>query len=107
MITVDCKPEHTVYYHGSSSECGIETMLLPPCESDTLSEKGRLKNLDRVFFTEDRKSAIIYAGRACRQFGGKPKLYRVIPQGDIVCLNETKGSTVYHAGYAFVEEIEL
>lgn len=105
MITTDCKPQHKVYYHGSSTAAGISDMLLPPEQSGKLSEAGRLKNLDRVFFTEDKGSARIYAGRACRQFGGEPVLYRVIPMTAPVCINATPGSTVYHSGWAFVERI--
>ncbi|AHE63459.1 hypothetical protein ZZ1p0068 [Acinetobacter phage ZZ1] len=97
--------EVKVFYHGSSSACGIENMLLPPIVSDTLSEKGRNKNLDRVFFTADLGLAKVYAGRACNQFGGEPKIYRVVCPVDMVCMNDTKGASVYHAAWSFVEEI--
>ena len=98
--------ETKVFYHGSSSVCNIENMLLPPCDTETLSEKGRNKNLDQVFFTEDKGLAKVYAGRACKQFGGEQKLFRVIPMGEITCLNDTKGATVYHSSWAFVEEVK-
>lgn len=104
-LTINCRPESKVFYHGSSTACNIGDMLLPPEATDTLSEKGRKKNLDRVFFTEDKGSADVYAGRACRQFGGEPVLYRVIPMSDVVCLNANKGTTVYHANWAFVEVV--
>ena len=106
MITANCRPAARTFYHGSSTAAGIVDRLLPPEQSGKLSEAGRLKNLDRVFFTEDEGSARIYAGRACRQFGGEPVLYRVIvPADSVVCLNATPGSTVYHAPAAFVELI--
>jgi len=39
---------------------------LPPANTGNISEKGRKKNLDKVFFTKDLKSAKIYADRAKR-----------------------------------------
>ena len=56
--------EPKVFYHGSCTAAGIENLLLPPEVSNTISERGRNKNLDRVFFTEDLGLAKIYAGRA-------------------------------------------
>lgn len=97
--------EVKVFYHGSSTACGIENMLLPPDVSNTLSEKGRNKNLNRVFFTEDLGLAKVYAGRACKSLGGEPVLFRVIMPVDAVCMNDTKGATVWHAEWAFCEEI--
>jgi len=105
MLTIDCLPEHKVYYHGSSSNCNINNKLLPPDISDNISESGRLKNLDKVFFTEDKKSALIYAGRACHVFGGKVVLYRVIPMAKIDCLNNSKGTSVFMTSWALVEKI--
>lgn len=96
------------FYHGSSTACGIDYMLLPPEQSGKLQEESRAKsgkNLDQVFFTEDLGSAKVYAGRACKVFGGQPVIYRVIPMGDVVCINATAGSTVYHSGWAFVEKV--
>ncbi len=105
MITVDCKRQTTTYYHGSCSAAGIESMLLPPECSGVLSEQGRKKNLDRVFFTADKGLAEIYAGRAARSVGGEPVLYRVVAPVDTVCMRDDKGASVYHAAWAFVEEI--
>lgn len=105
MKTIDCKPEFATFYHGSCSVAGITNMLLPPVVSETLSEKGRKKNLDRVFFTADIGLARIYAGRAARSIGGEPVLYRVVCPVDAVCMNDTAGATVYHAAWAFCEEV--
>ena len=105
MVTVNCKVEYREFYHGSCSLANISTKLLPPSMTDVLSEKGRNKNLDSVFFTADIGLAKIYAGRAARSIGGIPKLYRVVQPVDVVCLSDTTGATVYHANYAFVEEI--
>lgn len=93
------------FYHGSSSACGIDFMLLPPETTSTISEKGRKKNLDRVFFTEDLGLAQIYAGRAARSIGGEPIVFKVVSPVDVVCMNDTKGSTVYHAEWAFAEAL--
>lgn len=94
------------YYHGSSSNANIDFMLCPPDATGVLSEVGRKKNLGRVFFTEDIGLAKIYAGRAARSYGGEPRLYRVIAPVDVVCLSDIKGATVYHADWAFAEEIK-
>lgn len=97
--------ESKVFYHGSCTAAGIEHMLLPPEVSNTLSEKGRNKNLNRIFFTEDLGLAKIYAGRASKSIGGEPVLYRVIMPVDAVCMNGTPGATVWHADWAFTERI--
>ena len=89
----------------AKTKANIENMLCPPEETGVLSETGRKKNLDRVFFTEDIGLAKIYAGRAARSYGGEPRLYRVISPVDVVQMNYTKGATVYHAEWAFCEEI--
>ena len=107
QITTNCRPEFVEFYHGSCTLGLTGDMLLPPSETATLSEQGRLKNLDRVFFTKDIGLAKIYAGRAARSIGGEPTLFRVVCPVDVVCLNDTKGATVYHASWAFVEQIEM
>ena len=94
-----------IFYHGSSSLSNIQNMLLPPSETNIISEKGRKKNLDRVFFTADIGLAKIYAGRAARSIGGEPVLYRVVSPVDVVCMNDAAGASVYHAKWAFVEKI--
>ncbi len=95
--------EHKVFYHGSCTAASIDAMLLPPKVSNTLSERGRNKNLDRVFFTEDLGLAKIYAGRAAKSIGGEPVLFRVVNPVNSVCMNDDKGASVYHADWAFAE----
>jgi len=96
-----------VFYHGTSSNCGIQHILMPPLETKIISEKGRKKNLDKVFFSSDIGLAKVYAGRACSQFGGEPKVYRVIPMSKVECINDSKGASVFLSDWAFVEEIEV
>lgn len=105
MTTIHCRTEFVEFYHGSCTVAGIENMLLPPVDSNVISEKGRNKNLDRVFFTADIGLARIYAGRAARSIGGEPVLYRVVCPVDLVCMNDTKGASVYHANWAFCEKL--
>ncbi|MFA6851349.1 MAG: hypothetical protein WCS30_13485 [Selenomonadaceae bacterium] len=105
MTTIHCRTEFVEFYHGSCTVAGIESMLLPPVDSNVISEKGRNKNLDRVFFTADIGLARIYAGRAARSIGGEPVLYRVVCPVDVVCMNDTKGASVYHANWAFCEKL--
>lgn len=94
------------FYHGSSSVCDINSLLVPPSVSKVISEKGRKKNLDRIFFTEDIGLAKIYAGRAAKSLGGEPRLYRVVMPVDPVCMKEDQGASVWHASWAFVEVIQ-
>jgi len=103
MLTKDCKAKFEIYYHGSSSNANLSHLLLPPETTNVISEKGRKKNLNRVFFTKDIGLAKIYAGRACRSYGGTPQLYRVINPIDTVCLDDRQGASVFHAKCAFLE----
>jgi hypothetical protein len=91
------KPLKETFYHGTSSILGLEPgmVLLPPNETEKISEKGRKKNLDRVFFTQDVGSAKIYAGRAVQRFGGKPTIFKIEPEGNVEQLNATPGTTVF------------
>ena len=93
------------FYHGTSSNVDIGDRLLPPHMTGTLSEVGRKKNLDLVFFTADKSSARVYAGRSVRKFGGDPVIYKVHPVGDIRVLNTDKGTSVYAAPWAYVENL--
>jgi len=85
------------YFHGTSTACNIEDELLPPSKTGKLQESNRKKNLDRVFFTKDKGSAQIYAGRATSIFGGDPVVYKVEPSGEITCHNDQPGTTVFSA----------
>lgn len=105
MLTINCRENHKVFYHGSSSNGLKGNMLLPPNQTSVISEQGRKKNLNRVFFTEDRGLAKVYARRAARSLGGEPKLYRVITPINTELMSAVPGATVYHADWAFVEEI--
>lgn len=91
------KPIKETFYHGTSTILGLKPgmTLLPPDQTEKISEKGRKKNLDKVFFTKDLGSAKIYAGRAVNQFGGKPTIFSVEPVGEVELINATPGSTVF------------
>lgn len=90
------------FYHGSSVVLKPGDLILPPAKTGKLSESGRKKNLDLVFFTRDPRSALIYAGRATQSLGGSANVYVVEPCGPIQELNGTPGTTVYAAPYAKV-----
>ena len=85
------------FYHGTSSALGITTALLPPEKTERLAELGRKRNLDKVFFTRDAKSAEIYAKKAVKRFGGKPVVLLVAPTGAIDIVQDTPGTTVLMA----------
>jgi len=92
------------FYHGTSDKIlSIGDRLIPPKDTGMLSEKGRKKNLDKVFFTNDKRSASIYAQKAAKQFGGNPVVYTISPVGDIEVLNNTPGTTVYNADWAYIK----
>lgn len=107
MKTIHCKEEHVVFYHGSCTLGLKGNMLLPPESTDVISEKGRKKNLNRVFFTRDRGLAKVYARRAARSIGGEPTLFRVISPVDTQLMSAVPGATVYHAEWAFVEQLNF
>lgn len=94
-----------IYYHGTTDKNGISFMLLPPEDTNTISEKGRKKNLDRVFYTHDKGLAEIYAMRAARSIGGNPVVLRVISPVDPVLMNDTPGASVYHCSWSFCEPL--
>lgn len=96
-----------MFYHGTTTAANIDFKLLPPEHTNVISEKGRKRNLDRVFFTKDIGLAKIYAGRAARSYGGDPVVFRVVGPADLVCMNDTKGASVYHASGAFCEPLDL
>ena len=100
MLLEDISPQY--FYHGTSSALGISDILLPPEQSERLAEVGRKKNLNKVFFTRDYKSAEIYAKKAVKQFGGEPIVFTIVPKGEITVVQDTPGTTVYMADSAKV-----
>lgn len=94
------------FYHGTSTAVDIGDRLLPPNMTGNLIELGRKKNLDKVFFTKDIGSARIYARKAVKLHGGEVVIYRVYPVGDITTLNDSEGTTVFAADWAYVEKSE-
>lgn len=90
-------PIKETFYHGTSSALGLQPgmKLLPPDQTDKISEKGRKKILNKVFFTKDLGSAKIYAGRAIHQFGGEPVVFAIEPEGEVEQINATPGTTVF------------
>jgi hypothetical protein len=88
------------YFHGSTSILEIGDEILPPDQTDKLQEIGRKKNLDKVFFTDSRGSAKIYAGRAVNVFGGSPIVYYVKPMSRIEVINNRPGTEVYASSHA-------
>lgn len=90
-----------IFYHGTSTIKENDFMLLPPNNTGIIQEKGRLKNLDKVFFTPDMGTANIYAGRSFNQNGGVKKIFRVIPMGDITKINDL----TYCCDWAFIEPV--
>lgn len=90
-----------IYYHGTAND-QITDKVLPPSITGCISEVGRKKNLDKVFFTTSYKYALIYASRAANQYGGKGIVLQVEPVGQIVCLNANAGTEVYYSNYCNV-----
>lgn len=90
-----------ILYHGTSAEV-LSREVLPPDATQVISEKGRKKNLNKVFFTKEPKSAEIYAKRAASSYGGNPRVLKVIPMGEVTTVNENQGTTVFHAPKAVV-----
>ena len=100
--SMDPHPAMKAYYHGTSVQFAPGDRLVGPDETGVLSEKGRKKNLDKVFFTSDFGSAQIYASRAARSLGGRGRVYLVQPLDEIEVINDTPGTTVYASRSAVV-----
>ncbi|MDE1969985.1 MAG: hypothetical protein KGI50_00155 [Patescibacteria group bacterium] len=88
--------KYGILYHGTSSSM-IEREVLSPDTTYVISEKGRKKNLDKVFLTKDKGSAWIYAKRAANSYGGVPRVLDVVPQGSVDVINDGKGTSVFAA----------
>lgn len=91
-----------MWYHGSSAISRKEHKLLPPNATGIIQEEGRKKNLDKVFFTPSIGVARIYAGRSKNANGGTKRIFRVIPMGEIIKINDD----TYMADWAFIEHLE-
>lgn len=86
------------YYHGSSIDLNVGDYILPPNETLKLSEKGRKKNLDKIFLTKDFGLAKIYAGRAKNSFNSNMKfVYIVQPIGEFNVMKTDAGASIYIA----------
>lgn len=96
------------YYHGSARKFNIGDIILPPTEhGQSISELGRKKNLNKVFFTKDIGSAKIYAQRAVNSYGGTLYVYRVKPLGQIEILNNAAGTSVLMCDRLEIVEIVI
>lgn len=107
MKLFELYPQTDVFYHGSSTALQIDRFILPSQETEKLTEIGRKRNLDKVFFTKDQRSAEIYAHKAVKLFGGDPIVYKVKPVGEVDALNVAPGTSVYMADAAEVVSSEL
>lgn len=93
------------FYHGTSDRIlSIGDKLIPPKDTGMLSERGRKINLDKIFFTHDKRSAFVYARKAAKRFGGNPVVYEISPVGSIGVLNDMPGTTVFHADWAYIKD---
>jgi len=91
------------FFHGTSKEFSPGDLILPPSKTNNISEKGRIKNLDKIFFTKDFGYAKIYAGRAAQALGGKPRVYKIKPHSPIEIMDQSPGRSIYTAPSAVVE----
>lgn len=105
MLLEDIAPNF--FYHGTSTALGIDKVILPPEQTEKLSEVGRKKNLNKVFFTRDLRSAEAYAHKAVKNFGGNPVIYKVKPVGHVDVLQATPGTSVFMADAAEILSSEL
>lgn len=87
--------DNEAFYHGTTQKFKPGDIVKPPSETSIISEKGRKKNLDKVFFTKDIGSAKIYAGRAKNSLGGVPRVYEIKPIGPVTEINTKKELPFY------------
>lgn len=95
-----------IKYHGTSNP-NVTDKVLPSSQTGVLSEVGRKKNLNKVFYTDSPNSAKIYAGRAKNSYGGTPVVHKVIPMGELTTLNSNPGTEVHHSDYGMILTPEL
>ena len=69
------------FFHGTTDALDIGKILLPAIETGNKREDWREKYTDQVFFTNSLVSAYKYADKACKKYGGKPIVYKVVPVG--------------------------
>lgn len=91
------------FYHGTTSSAKITNFLFPPSVTGVISEKGRNKNLDKIFFTQDIGLAKIYAGRASKSIGGDPIVYKVKNPINAKQVDCRPGASIWIADYAECE----
>lgn len=90
-------PGKTKLYHGTTNKISMPGgEILPPSSTNTISEVGQKKNLDKVFLTPDLQYAWIYAGRASRVLGGQPVVYEVSVDSP-ESFTDSSGCTIYTA----------
>lgn len=77
------------FYHGTSTALNIER-LIPASESGILREEWRTTFTNKVFFTDNIRSANSYAKKAAAKYGGKPIVYVIQPVGVIWNVNNTE-----------------
>lgn len=95
-------PQISTFYHGTSADLSVGDDVQPPAKTGKQSEKGRKKNLNKVFITTDPKYAKIYADKAKDVLGGTPKVYAVEPKGEVENIQNKPGAKVYKTDSATV-----
>lgn len=70
-----------IFYHGTSDNCNVKKIILPPIYTKNLREEWRKRYINKVFFTTSLLSAENYAKKACKKYGGNPVVYIVKPIG--------------------------
>lgn len=78
-----------MFYHGTTDALPICGMVLPP-DVTSVQREFRVKDTDKVFFTNSAKSARYYAKKAAMKFGGNPILLVVEPVGRYTPTNDTE-----------------
>ena len=87
------------FYHGTSSNLPIQNIIYPPSITEILRE-NRSKYMNVVFFTTSKLSAIKYAMKQVKKYGGRPVIYLVKPDSESITYN--KGANEYFANYCTV-----
>ena len=80
------------FYHGTTDVFNIKRIILPPTYTNNLREDWRKKYLNMVFFTTSLLSALKFARKACKKYGGNPVIYEVNPIGQY--FNTTYGEYI-------------
>lgn len=78
------------FYHGTTTAFGRLFHIMPPDKTGIEREIRAKKITNMVYITPSALSAANYAKKAAAKFSGEPIIYKVVPQGNLLYLNNNE-----------------